>query len=125
MIAPGVSRSLQIRPLNWSKSQLSYFILFHFVSFLFEWTLLSINVDDFFMLMVFFFQIFVAASREITFKTDPENGDYELETGASRNFESWTDKKATEDEHNKARYVLRTSTRSENRPLLGSKYGEP
>lgn len=41
--------------------------------------------------------------REITFKTDPEKGDYELETGASRNFESWTDKQATEEEHKKAR----------------------
>lgn len=46
-----------------------------------------------------------AVSREITFKTDPEKGDYELETGASRNFESWTDKQATEDEHKKARCV--------------------
>ena len=35
MIAPGVSRSLQIRPLTWSNAQLSYFILFHFVSFCF------------------------------------------------------------------------------------------
>lgn len=43
--------------------------------------------------------------REITFKTDPEKGDYELETGASRNFESWTDKQATEKEHKEARYV--------------------
>lgn len=42
--------------------------------------------------------------REITFKTDPEKGDYELETGASRNFESWTDKQATEKEHKEARY---------------------
>lgn len=45
------------------------------------------------------------ATREITFKTDPENGDYELETGASRNFESWTDKQATEKEHKEARCV--------------------
>lgn len=44
-----------------------------------------------------------AAVREITFKTDPEKGDYELETGASRNFESWTDKQATEKEHKEAR----------------------
>lgn len=42
--------------------------------------------------------------REITFKTDPEKGDYELETGASRNFESWTDKEATEKKHKEARY---------------------
>ena len=46
-----------------------------------------------------------AVRREITFKTDPEKGDYELETGASRNFESWTDKQATEDAHKKARYA--------------------
>eukprot|EP00752_Nemacystus_decipiens_P011335 g10072.t1 len=45
----------------------------------------------------------VICSQEITFKTDPENGDYELETGASRNFESWTDKQATEKEHKEAR----------------------
>ncbi|CAM9375359.1 unnamed protein product [Ectocarpus sp. 12 AP-2014] len=45
----------------------------------------------------------VICSQEITFKTDPEKGDYELETGASRNFESWTDKQATEKEHREAR----------------------
>ncbi|CAM9778246.1 unnamed protein product [Ascophyllum nodosum] len=45
----------------------------------------------------------VICSQEITFKTDPEKGDYELETGASRNFESWADKQATEEEHKKAR----------------------
>eukprot|EP00903_Cladosiphon_okamuranus_P016087 g14851.t1 len=45
----------------------------------------------------------VICSQEITFKTDPEKGDYELETGASRNFESWTDKQATEKEHKEAR----------------------
>lgn len=45
----------------------------------------------------------VTCSQEITFKTDPEKGDYELETGASRNFESWADKQATEEEHKKAR----------------------
>jgi len=46
----------------------------------------------------------LAYFREITFKTDPEKGDYELETGASRNFESWTDKEATEKKHKEARY---------------------
>lgn len=45
----------------------------------------------------------VTCSQEITFKTDPEKGDYELETGASRNFESWADKQATEEQHKKAR----------------------
>ncbi|CAM9205353.1 unnamed protein product, partial [Scytosiphon promiscuus] len=45
----------------------------------------------------------VICSQEITFKTDPEKGDYELETGASRNFESWTDKQATEKQHKEAR----------------------
>ncbi|GMH93423.1 hypothetical protein TrVE_jg480 [Triparma verrucosa] len=34
----------------------------------------------------------VVCSRGITFKTDPENGDYEMESGASRNYEVWKDK---------------------------------
>jgi hypothetical protein len=28
-------------------------------------------------------------SAEITFKTDPQNSDYTVESGASRNFEPW------------------------------------
>ncbi|KAF3324523.1 pre-mRNA-splicing factor cwf16 [Carex littledalei] len=31
-------------------------------------------------------------SAEITFKTDPQNSDYTVESGASRNFEPWRDK---------------------------------
>lgn len=38
----------------------------------------------------------VTCSNEITFKTDPEHADYELEFGATRNFESWRDKEAAE-----------------------------
>lgn len=30
-------------------------------------------------------------SAEITFKTDPQNTDYTVESGASRNFEPWRD----------------------------------
>lgn len=30
-------------------------------------------------------------SAEITFKTDPQNSDYTVESGASRNFEPWRD----------------------------------
>ncbi len=33
----------------------------------------------------------VVCSAEITFKTDPKNSDYECESGASRNFETWRD----------------------------------
>jgi len=32
-----------------------------------------------------------SCSAEITYKTDPKNSGYELESGASRNFESWRD----------------------------------
>ena len=33
----------------------------------------------------------VVCSNEIAFKTDPKNSDYEMESGASRNFEIWKD----------------------------------
>ena len=39
----------------------------------------------------------VVCSRGITFLTDPENGDYEMESGASRNYEVWKDKSAHEE----------------------------
>ena len=32
-----------------------------------------------------------SCSAEVTYKTDPKNSGYELESGASRNFESWRD----------------------------------
>jgi hypothetical protein len=35
----------------------------------------------------------VVCSQEIVFKTDPKNSDYEMESGASRNFELWRDTK--------------------------------
>merc|ERR1719506_310754 len=39
----------------------------------------------------------VVCSRGITFLTDPENGDYEMEKGAKRNYEVWHDRKAHEE----------------------------
>lgn len=37
-------------------------------------------------------------SRPITFSTDPENTDYEMESGGTRNYEVWKDKKKTEED---------------------------
>ena len=37
-------------------------------------------------------------SRAITFLTDPEKGDYEMESGAVRNYEVWGDEEATNEE---------------------------
>eukprot|EP01038_Epipyxis_sp_PR26KG_P012464 gene12464-16718_t len=37
-------------------------------------------------------------SSEITFKTDPQNSDYEVESGASRNFEIWRDTETSMEE---------------------------
>lgn len=36
-------------------------------------------------------------SAEITFKTDPQNSDYTVESGASRNFEPWRDEEEVND----------------------------
>lgn len=36
-------------------------------------------------------------SSEITFKTDPQNSDYTVESGASRNFEPWRDQDEVSD----------------------------
>jgi hypothetical protein len=36
-------------------------------------------------------------SAEITFKTDPQNSDYTVESGASRNFEPWRDQDEVSD----------------------------
>ncbi|KAG5186032.1 CWC16 protein [Tribonema minus] len=38
----------------------------------------------------------ITCNQEITFKTDPEHADYELEVGATRNFESWRETEAAE-----------------------------
>mmetsp|Transcript_3173 Transcript_3173/g.4913 ORF Transcript_3173/g.4913 Transcript_3173/m.4913 type:complete len:271 (+) Transcript_3173:35-847(+) len=38
----------------------------------------------------------VTCNQEITFKTDPENSDYAMEVGATRNFECWKDEEAKE-----------------------------
>ncbi|GLE08149.1 hypothetical protein PINS_up019111 [Pythium insidiosum] len=39
----------------------------------------------------------VTCSSEITFKTDPKNGDYVAEHGCQRNFEPWREKEAEEE----------------------------
>lgn len=36
-------------------------------------------------------------SAEIAFKTDPQNSDYVVESGASRNFEPWRDEDEVSD----------------------------
>lgn len=40
-----------------------------------------------------------ACSRPITFLTDPQNTDYEMETGGTRNYEVWHDEKRTTAAH--------------------------
>ena len=42
-------------------------------------------------------------SAEITMKTDPQNSDYTVERGASRNYEPWRDKATQEDEAERER----------------------
>lgn len=42
-------------------------------------------------------------SNEVTFKTDPKNMDYELESGASRNFEVWRETEQLTEEERKKR----------------------
>jgi len=45
----------------------------------------------------------IVCSRQISFLTDPENGDYEMEDGATRNYEIWKDKNSMEAENEKGR----------------------
>ncbi|KAG0485884.1 hypothetical protein HPP92_009963 [Vanilla planifolia] len=42
-------------------------------------------------------------SAEITFKTDPQNSDYIVESGASRNFEPWRDEEEASEKEKKKR----------------------
>lgn len=42
-------------------------------------------------------------AAEISFKTDPQNADYECESGAQRNYEMWKDNKNAKEEEEKAR----------------------
>jgi len=42
-------------------------------------------------------------SAEITFKTDPQNSDYTVESGASRNFEPWRDQDEAADKEKRKR----------------------
>ena len=52
--------------------------------------------DDYMGIRKFRFYIkCCVCSAEITFKTDPKNADYECESGASRNFEMWKEKRDT------------------------------
>lgn len=39
-------------------------------------------------------------SAEIAFKTDPQNSDYTVESGASRNFEPWRNEEEVSDLNN-------------------------
>ncbi|DAZ99106.1 TPA: hypothetical protein N0F65_008411 [Lagenidium giganteum] len=60
--------------------------------------------DDYLGIRIFRFYIkCISCSSEITFKTDPKNGDYVAEHGCSRNFELWRDKEAAEEEAVKKR----------------------
>jgi hypothetical protein len=47
-------------------------------------------------------------SAEITFKTDPQNSDYTVESGASRNFEPWREKDEVNDfvAYSKAKFYV-------------------
>ncbi|XP_072996831.1 splicing factor YJU2 [Typha latifolia] len=42
-------------------------------------------------------------SAEITFKTDPQNSDYTVESGAARNFEPWRDEEDAKDKEKRKR----------------------
>ncbi|TMW55523.1 hypothetical protein Poli38472_010405 [Pythium oligandrum] len=54
--------------------------------------------EDYFGIRIFRFYIkCVTCSSEITFKTDPKNGDYVAEHGCQRNFEPWREKDAEEE----------------------------
>merc|ERR1711865_444486 len=52
-------------------------------------------------IMVFRFYIrCTRCNAEITFKTDPQNSDYQAEHGCARNFEPWRDVANKEDQLN-------------------------
>ncbi|ETV87697.1 hypothetical protein H257_01180 [Aphanomyces astaci] len=53
--------------------------------------------EDYFGVKIFRFYIRCSmCSNEITFKTDPKNGDYATEHGCKRNFEQWREREADE-----------------------------
>ncbi|KAG9413212.1 Coiled-coil domain-containing protein 94 [Aphanomyces cochlioides] len=60
--------------------------------------------EDYFGIRIYRFYIRCSmCSNEITFKTDPKNGDYATEHGCKRNFEPWRERAADEKEAVKAR----------------------
>lgn len=68
----------------------------------------------------------VTCSAEITFKTDPENGDYKAEKGCSRNFEPWRErseenakalKERAEEEKNDSMKTLENRTMESKREM--------
>ncbi|KAJ2812904.1 Pre-mRNA-splicing factor cwf16 [Coemansia furcata] len=59
----------------------------------------SVDGEKFHNIQIFRFYIRCQrCAAEITFKTDPENVNYEVEKGALRNFEPWREEKALKDE---------------------------
>ena len=61
-----------------------------------EWYLGKIKIHRFYIKCV-------RCSSQMTFKTDPKNGDYEAENGCSRNFEVWRAQTEADNEAEEAR----------------------
>jgi hypothetical protein len=58
----------------------------------------EVQGEDYHGIRIFRFYIkCITCSSEITFKTDPKNGDYVAEHGAARNFEPWRETAAEEE----------------------------
>ncbi|ABO98418.1 predicted protein, partial [Ostreococcus lucimarinus CCE9901] len=62
----------------------------------------DVKGEDYLGIQIFrFYFRCTRCSAELAMKTDPKNGDYVVEAGASRNFEAWKD--TTEEDEAKAR----------------------